>query len=249
VYGTTNAATVGLTDFCNYFIGLKGGCILWGIALLAAGQSSAITTTYTGQYIMDGFLQIRLPVKVRAIITRMVAITPCVIVSIFFPTHLNQMVNIVNASLGFLLPFALLPLIKYNCSEIVMGHEYASKGIEKIILYSFGVLVWFINAITLPHYIIPTGSDSSSGDQKIMDWSIEKICWVVFHIVIQVGYAWWNFSCLFTPIMTTRHNSILLPTTEEDELIEPTPLTSSTTTMTTTTTTTGTPERESFHIE
>jgi len=82
-----------------------------------------------------------------------------------------------------------------------------------------------------------------------MDWSIEKICWVVFHIVIQVGYAWWNFSCLFTPIMTTRHNSILLPTTEEDELIEPTPLTSSTTTMTTTTTTTGTPERESFHIE
>mmetsp|Transcript_33394 Transcript_33394/g.38003 ORF Transcript_33394/g.38003 Transcript_33394/m.38003 type:complete len:591 (-) Transcript_33394:55-1827(-) len=251
VYGTTNAATVGLTDFCNYFIGLKGGCLMWGIALLAAGQSSAITTTYTGQYIMDGFLQIRLPVKVRAIITRMVAITPCVIVSIFFPTHLNQMVNIVNASLGFLLPFALLPLIKYNCSEIVMGHEHASKGIEKIILYSFGVLVWFINAITLPQYIIPTGSGSRSEDQKVMDWSIEKICWVVFHIVIQVGYAWWNFSCLFTPVMvmTTRHNSILLPATEEDEeLIEPTPLTSSCTT-TTTVTVAAIEERECFHIE
>ena len=39
VYGATNAEYVGLTDFCNYFMSLKGGCFLWGIALLAAGQS------------------------------------------------------------------------------------------------------------------------------------------------------------------------------------------------------------------
>jgi len=43
VYGTPNASSVGLTDFCNYFYSLKGGCLMWGIALLAAGQSSAIT--------------------------------------------------------------------------------------------------------------------------------------------------------------------------------------------------------------
>ncbi|OEU10969.1 natural resistance-associated macrophage protein [Fragilariopsis cylindrus CCMP1102] len=131
VYGTPSAATVGLTDFCNYFFSLKGGCLMWGIALLAAGQSSAITTTYTGQFIMDGFLKVRLPVKVRAIVTRLVAITPCVIVSIFFPSHLNQMVNIVNAALGFLLPFALLPLIKYNCSPLIMG-GFASRGLKNL---------------------------------------------------------------------------------------------------------------------
>ena len=39
VYGKPNAEYVGLTDFCNYFLSLKGGCLLWGIALLAAGQS------------------------------------------------------------------------------------------------------------------------------------------------------------------------------------------------------------------
>ena len=149
VYGTDNADSVGLTDFCNYFLSLKGGCLMWGIALLAAGQSSAITTTYTGQYIMDGFLKIRLPVKVRAVVTRLVAITPCVIVSVFFPRHLNQMINVVNAALGFLLPFALLPLIKYNCSELVMGPSNASKGVEKKMLYGFGVVVWLINAVTL----------------------------------------------------------------------------------------------------
>lgn len=49
VYGTENATQVGLSDFCDYFQKLTGGCVLWAVALLAAGQSSAITTTYTGQ--------------------------------------------------------------------------------------------------------------------------------------------------------------------------------------------------------
>lgn len=31
-------------------------------------------------------------------------------------TSLNMMINFVNSSLAFLLPFALTPLIKYNCS-------------------------------------------------------------------------------------------------------------------------------------
>ena len=44
VYGSENASSVGLTDFCTYFQNLKGGCLLWAIALLAAGQSGAITT-------------------------------------------------------------------------------------------------------------------------------------------------------------------------------------------------------------
>jgi NRAMP (natural resistance-associated macrophage protein)-like metal ion transporter len=41
VQGQAEADQVGLTDFCDYFRTLKGGCGLWGLALLAAGQSSA----------------------------------------------------------------------------------------------------------------------------------------------------------------------------------------------------------------
>ena len=125
VYGTDDAGDVGLTDFCDYFKTLKGGCKLWGLALLAAGQSSAITTTYSGQYVMDGFLQIRLPVWGRAIMTRLVAITPCVIVSIMFPSGpaLNEIVNIVNSSLSILLPFALTPLVKVSYKVSVNAAE------------------------------------------------------------------------------------------------------------------------------
>ena len=196
VYGYDNANMVGLTDFCSYFASLKGGCLLWGIALLAAGQSSAITTTYTGQYIMDGFLELRLPIRVRAVVTRLVAITPCVIVSLFFPNGLNLMINVVNAALGFLLPFALLPLIKYNCSELIMG-DHASKGTEKMVLYGLGIFVWIINAMTLS---IPGGGFFGDFVNSSMDWSAGRVGWIILQVLIQVLYAWWNFTCLFTPL-------------------------------------------------
>lgn len=219
VYGTDNAAMVGLTDFCNYFLSLRGGCLLWGVALLAAGQSSAITTTYTGQYIMDGFLELRLPIKVRAVATRLVAITPCVIVSLFFPKGLNLMINVVNVALGFLLPFALLPLIKYNCSPAIMG-DNASKGSEKAVLYGFGIFVWLINAMTLS---IPGGG--FFGDfVNTMEWSATKAGWIVVQLLIQLLYAWWNFSCLFTPLATSieeRHEEEAAPLEGQDVFVVP----------------------------
>ena len=103
VYGTNFAKEVGLTDFCDYFInnnGIIGGssssCFLWGIALLAAGQSSAITTTYTGQYIMDGFLNIRLPLATRAIITRLGTYIGSVCLSQYRPLSLSLSLSLTH---------------------------------------------------------------------------------------------------------------------------------------------------------
>mmetsp|Transcript_39361 Transcript_39361/g.95206 ORF Transcript_39361/g.95206 Transcript_39361/m.95206 type:complete len:672 (+) Transcript_39361:121-2136(+) len=198
VFGSPDAANVGLTDFCQYFQSVKGGCILWGVALISAGQSSAITTTFTGQFIMDGYLELRLPVKLRAVVTRLVAITPCVLVAVFLPDYLNQLVNIVNASLAFLLPFALSPLIKYNCSPIIMGDDRASKGVEKAIMYSFGILAWLVNAISLS---TPGGGFFGDYINAVMPWSITKVVLVALQLLLQIFYAWWNFFCLFGPVV------------------------------------------------
>ncbi|KAL7539411.1 hypothetical protein ACHAXR_009264 [Thalassiosira sp. AJA248-18] len=182
VYGSETASSVGLTDFCTYFQTLKGGCLLWSIALLAAGQSGAITTTYTGQYVMDGFLQIQLPLWTRSIVTRLVAIAPSVLVSVMFPDKLNQLVNIVNALLGLLLPFAFTPLVKYNCSESIMGQGNASKGIEKMILYLFAIAVWTVNAMTIS---MPGGGFFGEITSD-MPMSTEKVLLIILQVVIQV---------------------------------------------------------------
>ena len=187
---------VGLTNFCNYFSNIKGGCVLWGVALLAAGQSSAITTTYTGQYVMDGFLNIQLPIATRAVVTRLVAITPCIIVSLLFPNSLNEMVNLVNAMLGFLLPFAFTPLVKYNCSEHVMGVGNASVGFEKYLLHVFAILVYVINAYTLS---AQGGGFFGNFNLHTLPWTSTKyIILRSIEITVHVFYAWWNYNCLFS---------------------------------------------------
>ena len=109
--------TFGLSNFTTV-LSSRASQLLFGIALLAAGQSSAITTTYAGQYVMDGFLNLRMPMWARAVSTRAIAIVPCIAFSAAFPNGLvlNQMINWVNSLLGILLPFALTPLVKVSRS-------------------------------------------------------------------------------------------------------------------------------------
>jgi Mn2+/Fe2+ NRAMP family transporter len=194
----SDAANVGLTDFCEYFRSIKGGCLFWGVALLAAGQSSAVTTTFTGQYVMDGFLKLRLPVWQRAVVTRLVAITPCIIVSVMFPSgpELNKLVNVVNSSLSVLLPFALTPLVKYNCSTVYMG-KYAAGPMEKVMMYSLAFSVYFINAVSLS---VPGAGFFDFVFQ--MEWGAKKVFWVVVEVMVQSFYLGWNLHCILTPVRT-----------------------------------------------
>ena len=195
VYGKVpDGDEVGLTDFCQFFEKIKGGCILWGIALLAAGQSSAITTTYTGQYVMDGFLNIQLPVAMRAVLTRLVAITPCVIVSAAFPDNLNQMVNIVNSLLAFLLPFAFTPLVKYTCSEEVMGRFVAPKW-ERYLLYTLCFVIWLINAVAFSS----AGGGLFGDSVHSMEAGPKKVALIILEVIFQVSFLsrspFWCWNC------------------------------------------------------
>ena len=210
VYGSEDAESVGLTNFCLFFQSLKGGCLLWATALLAAGQSGAITTTYTGQYIMDGYLNIRISPWIRSIVTRLTAITPAVIIAAMFPDKLNQLVNVVNALLGLLLPFAFTPLVKYNCSTRIMGPENASKGFEKMILYSFAMIVWAFNAATI--------SVKGGGffGEIIPTTAAQQLVLIVLQLGTQIWYAWWNFSTLFE--IDADHSYELLDDVKEEML-------------------------------
>merc|ERR1712050_800555 len=145
IYGTPDADSAGLTNFYGYLEAVPGSRWLWGLSLIAAGQSSAITTTFAGQYIMDGFLTIRLPMWKRALFTRLTAIVPCCIVAL--STHgaaLNIAVNIVNTSLAVLLPFALTPLVKYCTSQTFMG-DYATGPVETVFAWALAFSVYVIN--------------------------------------------------------------------------------------------------------
>jgi manganese transport protein len=53
--------------------------VLFGVALLASGQSSTFTGTIAGQVIMEGYLNLRIPCWQRRLITRGLALIPAFI--------------------------------------------------------------------------------------------------------------------------------------------------------------------------
>lgn len=166
---------------------------------------------------MDGFLQLQMPLWMRSIITRLVAICPSLIVSIMFPDKLNQLVNIVNALLGIFLPFAFTPLVRFNCSESIMGEGKASKGAERFTLYSFSIAVWGVNALTLS---MPGGGFFGDIIPGMEDGSAEKILLIILQLAIQIWYAWWNFSMLFGKVGGTKEAYQEAPSSGDAEVEE-----------------------------
>ena len=64
----------------DQLLGTQAAPMAFGIALLAAGQSSTLTGTLAGQIVMEGFINIRLRPYLRRLITRSIALVPAVVV-------------------------------------------------------------------------------------------------------------------------------------------------------------------------
>ena len=86
-----------------------------------------MTGTYSGQFVMEGFLNFKLPVYKRVLLTRAVAIVPALTVVFMNADNLTNLDNILNVSQAVLLPFALIPLLKFVGSKKVMG-DFALEG-------------------------------------------------------------------------------------------------------------------------
>ncbi|WVZ09263.1 hypothetical protein V8G54_013793 [Vigna mungo] len=158
-YGTEIANNIGLVNAGQYLQEKYGGGLfpilyIWGIGLLAAGQSSTITGTYAGQFIMGGFLNLRLKKWVRALITRSFAIIPTMIVALIFDTS-EESLDVLNEWLNVLqsvqIPFALIPLLCLVSKEQIMG-SFRIGPVLKIISWLVAALVIVINGYLLVEF-------------------------------------------------------------------------------------------------
>ena len=128
-FGSDIAESIGLVNAGEYLQEKYGGgyfpiLYIWAIGLLAAGQSSTMTGTYAGQFVMAGFLNLKVKKWMRAFVTRAVAIIPTVIVALIFNgsddelDRLNEWLNVLQS---VQLPFALIPLLSIVSKEHIMG--------------------------------------------------------------------------------------------------------------------------------
>uniref|UniRef100_A0A8V0ZP09 Natural resistance-associated macrophage protein 1 n=1 Tax=Gallus gallus TaxID=9031 RepID=A0A8V0ZP09_CHICK len=99
---------------------------IWAVGILAAGQSSTMTGTYAGQFVMEGFLQLRWSRFTRVLFTRSLAILPTLFVAAFRDvSQLTGMNDLLNVLQSILLPFAVLPVLTFTSLRPLM-HDFAN---------------------------------------------------------------------------------------------------------------------------
>ncbi len=119
--------------------------VAFGIALLAAGQSSTITGTFAGQIVMEGFIGLKIRPWLRRLITRLLAIIPAVIViKISGRSSVDTLLVLSQVVLSLQLPFALIPLLHFTASKIKMK-EFASRQFIRIIAWLAAGLIIILN--------------------------------------------------------------------------------------------------------
>ncbi len=89
---------------------------LFAVALLASGLSSSSVGTIAGQIIMQGFLEKRIPVWIRRLVTILPSLA--VIAAGLDPTQTLVLSQVV---LSFGLPFAVIPLVLFTGRRDIMG--------------------------------------------------------------------------------------------------------------------------------
>jgi manganese transport protein len=123
--------------------------VVFGIALLAAGQNSTLTGTLTGQIVMEGFMNYKISPTFRRLLTRLMAIVPAIIVTaVGGDKETNNMLLISQVVLSFALPFAVVPLVHVTSSRLRMG-KFANSPLVNVVAVILSAIIIVLNVVLL----------------------------------------------------------------------------------------------------
>ncbi|WP_248807063.1 Nramp family divalent metal transporter [Pseudomonas sp. MWU13-2100] len=146
---TGHTAVVDIQDAYHLLDPLVGGAFastLFGIALLASGQSSTFTGTIAGQVIMEGYLNLKIPCWQRRLITRGLALIPAFIgVWMMGEGAVGKLLVLSQVVLSLQLPFALYPLIRMTSDARLMG-PFVNRWYTKALAWGLFVVISGANA-------------------------------------------------------------------------------------------------------
>ena len=127
------------------FASLVGGgaALAFAIALLASGASSSSVGTYAGQVVMAGFVNVRISLYVRRIVTMVPALV--VLALGVNPTDALVLSQVV---LSFGIPFALIPLVILTSRRDVMG-VHVNRLRTSVVAWGCAGLITALNAFLI----------------------------------------------------------------------------------------------------
>ncbi len=135
-------------------LGTQYASIAFAVALFASGLNATVTATLAGQVVMEGFLNLKLSMWVRRLVTRAIAIVPALGVALYYGDKGTADLLIASqVVLSLQLPFAIVPLMLIVGSRAIMG-EFAVKLPTKLFGWAIVAIVISLNVILLKDFVI-----------------------------------------------------------------------------------------------
>ena len=116
---------------------------LFALALLASGLSSSTVGTLSGQVVMQGFIDRKIPIFVRRLVTMLPAL---VVAAIGVDPSRTLVISQVILSFG--IPFALIPLVWFTSRRDLMG-PLANRRTTTVVAAAVAGLISLLNVFLL----------------------------------------------------------------------------------------------------
>jgi manganese transport protein len=117
--------------------------LAFGVALIASGLSASSVGTYSGQIVMAGFMDWKIPLVLR----RGLTMVPSLIVLALAVNTTNALVYS-QILLSFGIPFALVPLVLFTRKREVMG-EMVNRGYTNVAIWLVAAIITVLNIYLL----------------------------------------------------------------------------------------------------
>ncbi|ANZ76842.1 BA75_03830T0 [Komagataella pastoris] len=120
---TEDADLITIYELLSKYVSSAAGFI-FALSLLFSGQSSGIVCTMSGQIVSEGFIKWSVTPWVRRLITRLLAVMPCMFMVLFMERKgMSEILNASQVALSLILPFVSAPLLYFTCSSKFMKVE------------------------------------------------------------------------------------------------------------------------------
>ena len=136
-----------------------------------------MTGTFAGQYVMIGFLDLHWDPWMRILVTRLLALGPCLILVVIAETDVDSVNEWLNVQQSIQLPFALLPLLFFSSNERVMGDFIISNKMQ--------IFYWIVSLaiIAINVYLTIDFMASISTIDNGLKWFL-----IVLFLIIYLGF-------------------------------------------------------------
>jgi manganese transport protein len=173
--------------FLTPLLGTDWASMLFGIALVAAGQSSTITGTLAGQIVMEGYLNLRIAPWLRRLITRLIAIIPAYIVILAYgEEETGALLVFSQVVLSLQLGFAIIPLIHFTSDKEKMG-VFTIKPWMRVAAWLIATIIVALNVKLVINEV--QGWFEAAGDDKWIIWvTVVPICIAAFMLLLYITF-------------------------------------------------------------